>query len=75
MLMLKSEDLFGQSRETLGRVLQFLQLLPSWQPEPSALRDKRNKGKYKQDMEPATKRRLEAFFRPHNHKLYKFLGR
>jgi hypothetical protein len=45
MLVLKSEDLFEYPRETLERVLDFLEL-PDWEPEALDLGDKLNKGKY-----------------------------
>ena len=34
---------------------------------------KRNKGRY-EEMDPATRRRLEEYFEPHNKRLYNFLG-
>ena len=84
MLVLRSEDLFEHQRETLKRVLAFLEL-PAWEPEaagPQGLqspkfrnkRDKRNKGRYEENMGPATRRRLEEYFEPHNHRLYDYLG-
>ncbi len=73
MLVLKSEDFFERPRETLNLVLDFLDL-PDWEPEASELRDKVNKGKYEQKMDPATRRRLEDYFEPHNRRLYEFLG-
>jgi Sulfotransferase domain len=73
MLVLKSEDFFEHQQGTLKRVLDFLEL-PDWEPEASELRDKVNKGKYEQGMDPATRRRLEDFFEPHNQRLYEYLG-
>jgi hypothetical protein len=73
MLVLKSEDFFERPRETLKPVLDFLDL-PEWEPEASEFRDKVNKGKYEQKMDPATRRRLEDFFEPHNRRLYEYLG-
>jgi hypothetical protein len=55
MLILKSED--------------FL-YLPGWEPEAADLGDKVNRGKYDQGMSPEVRRRLEAFFEPHNQRLY-----
>jgi hypothetical protein len=73
MLVLKSEDFFERPRETLKPVLDFLDL-PEWEPEASELRDRVNKGKYEQKMDPAIRRRLEDYFEPHNRRLYEYLG-
>ncbi len=83
MLVLKSEDFFENPKETLKRAFDFLDL-PEWEiqaPEPRDGRDrdryernKRNKGTYEEGMDPATRRRLEEYFEPHNKRLYKFLG-
>jgi Sulfotransferase domain len=83
MLVLKSEDFFDNPRQSLKTVFSFLGL-PEWEvqvPEPRDTRDKdkyernkRNKGTYKEEMAPATRRRLEAFFEPHNKRLYEYLG-
>ena len=70
MLVLKSEDLFECTQDTIERVLEFLDL-PKWEPEAS---EKRNRGKYEQKMHPATRQRLEEYFEPHNEKLYEHLG-
>jgi hypothetical protein len=70
MLVLKSEDLFEHPEDILERVLDFLDL-PRWEPE--AL-EKRNKGEYEAEMEPATRQRLEEYFEPHNERLYEYLG-
>jgi hypothetical protein len=74
MLVLKSEDLFDDPRQTLETVLEFLGL-PEWEPDASALGNMRNTGSYKQKMDPATRRRLEEYFEPHNRRLYDFLGK
>ncbi len=73
MLVLKSEDFFERPVETLKVAMEFLDL-PEWEPEASELGDKRNKGKYEQRMDPATRRRLEEYFEPHNQRLYDYLG-
>ncbi len=70
MLVLKSEDFFERPWEALGRALDFLGL-PDWQPDTWEVR---NRGDYEQGMDPATRRRLEAYFRPHNKMLYELLG-
>jgi Sulfotransferase domain len=73
MLILKSEDFFERPVETLKVVLTFLDL-PDWQPEASELQQRRHAGTYKQKMDPSTRRRLEAYFEPHNQRLYEYLG-
>jgi Sulfotransferase domain len=70
MLVLKSEDFFERPTETLSRVLDFLDL-PGWQPEEAEVR---NRGTYTENMDPATRRRLEEYFEPHNRRLYEYLG-
>ncbi len=75
MLMLKSEELYESPAETLKVVLDFLEL-PEWEPEASEVMPKKqNKGGYEEGMEPETRRKLEEFFRPHNERLYEYLGR
>jgi hypothetical protein len=71
MLVLKSEDFFARLPQSLGTVLDFLGL-PEWEPEALEVR---NKGVYEQEMNPATRKRLEEFFEPHNQRLYEYLGR
>jgi len=73
MLVLKSEDFFERPREILKLVLDFLDL-PDWEPGASELRDKVNKGRYEQRMDPAIRRRLEEYYEPHNQRLYESLG-
>jgi hypothetical protein len=71
ILVLKSEDFFERPKETLKVVLNFLGL-PDWEPEAWEIR---KKGRYERGMDPATRRRLEEYFEPHNRRLYEFLGR
>jgi len=83
MLVLKSEDFFERPVETIKLALDFLDL-PEWEPEAVEFRNKRaedkyardklNKGDYGQRMDPATRRRLEEYFEPHNQRLYDYLG-
>jgi hypothetical protein len=74
MLVLKSEDFFEDPAETLEVVLDYLEL-PRWKlPEEVLERGKRNAGNYEQEMDPSTRRRLEAYFEPHNRRLYDLLG-
>ncbi len=73
MLVLKSEDFFERPVETLKIVLDFLGL-PEWEPGVWKRRQKCRAGRYKQKMDPATRRRLEDYFEPHNRRLYDYLG-
>jgi hypothetical protein len=74
MLVLKSENLFERTADTLKLVLDFLDL-PDWEPQTrEIIPKKRHKGKYKQQMDPATRQRLEEYFEPHNRRLYEYLG-
>jgi hypothetical protein len=70
MLVLKSEDFFESPQKTLTAVLDFLDL-PDWEPEAWESGKKR---RYEEEMDPATRRRLEEYFEPHNKRLYDFLG-
>ena len=72
MLILKSEDFFARPVETLKVVLTFLDL-PDWEPEASELQQRRHSGTYKQTMDPSTRQQLEAYFEPHNQRLYEYL--
>ncbi len=71
MLVLKSEDLYERTPDTLKLIQDFLHL-PHWQPEPRAL-TKKSKNKYPR-MNPATRQQLEDYFEPHNRRLYEYLG-
>jgi hypothetical protein len=73
MLILKSEDFFERPVDTIKVVLDFLGL-PEWEPEASNLQKKRNTREY-EGMDPATRRRLEEYFEPHNRRLYDYLGK
>ena len=70
MLVLKSEDFFERTHETLERVQDFLDV-PRWEAEAP---EQRNKGENEQEMHPATRQRLEEYFEPHNERLYKQWG-
>jgi len=70
MLVLKSEDFFERTTDTLKLVQSFLDL-SDWEPKTWEIH---KKGDYEQGMDPATRRRLEEFFEPHNRRLYEFLG-
>ena len=71
MLVVRSEDLFADSRQTLAEMLSFVGL-PAWNPK-SVQRSKK-----KRTAEPislGTRKWLEEFFEPHNRRLYELLGR
>jgi len=68
-LVLKSEDLFAEPSFVLQRVLKFLDL-PYW--EPKAYKPFK-RGKY-QRMDSTTRDELDRFFRPHNQRLYEYIG-
>jgi hypothetical protein len=70
MLVLKSEDFFERTTDTFKLVQDFLDL-PEWEPESWEIY---KKGDYKQKMNPATRGWLEAYFEPHNQRLYEYLG-
>lgn len=70
ILVLKSEDFFDHTWETLNLALDFLGL-PEWRPETWEVV---LKGGYEERMNPATRRRLEEYFEPHNRRLYEYLG-
>ncbi len=72
-LVLKSEDFFKSPHGTLKSVFGFLEL-PDWEPGVLDLHNKRNRGGYRRGMDPATRKRLEEFFEPHNRRLYEHLG-
>jgi hypothetical protein len=70
MLILEAERMFKQPAEVFAEVREFLEL-DLWQPRSFA---NLNSGRYKEPMMPITKARLEAYFAPHNRRLYDFLG-
>src|SRR5829696_7666593 len=73
MLVLKSEDFYKNTLQTL-KVIQDYLGLPDWKPEPSVLQmSPKRQNKYP-GINPATRRRLEEYFEPHNRRLYEYLG-
>jgi hypothetical protein len=70
LLVLHSEEFAAQPGEVFTRVLEYLNL-PSWQPHSFG---RSNQGQYANRMNPATRTQLLEYFRPHNERLYKFLG-
>jgi hypothetical protein len=69
ILILKSEDLFEHPIESLKFIWSFLDL-PDWEPESLKPRKKR---KYP-PMNPVTRQQLHTYFKPHNERLYEYLG-
>jgi hypothetical protein len=70
MLILRSEDLFDDAGGTLKILLDFLGL-PHWTPKtPASIPNKREYA----DLSPAIRQRLDEYFRPHNLRLYEYLG-
>ncbi len=69
MLVLKSEDLFNDTTNTLERVLDFL-ALPHWAPETYSIPNKREYT----GLDPLLRQRLDEYFEPHNQRLYRYLG-
>jgi hypothetical protein len=70
LLVLGSEDFFSNPSESLARILRHLGL-PDWELGDSWGTSK--KASYEK-MDPATRRRLEEYFAPHNRRLYQMLG-
>lgn len=69
ILVLKSENFYGHTIETLKLVQGFLGL-PYWELD---LQSHKTPYVY-EPMAPATRRRLEDFFESHNQRLYEYLG-
>jgi hypothetical protein len=69
LLVVKSENLFTRRLEVLEDVLRFLRLAPF----ESTLASPAGRATY-EPMDPATRRRLERFFAPHNERLYALLS-
>ena len=68
-LILRSEDFFKNPAQACQQIYRFLDL-PEWDP---GFYDNSNPGKY-DPMNPETRKRLDAFFRPHNQRLYEMVG-
>ena len=69
MLVLKSEDLFNDTANTLERMLDFLGV-PQWAPETYSIPNKREYT----DVSPLIRQRLDEYYKPHNQRLYEYLG-
>lgn len=68
-LILRSEDFYADPGATVGRVLEFLGL-PAW----DQIRYKKFNDASYPEMDPAMRKRLADVFRPHNRRLYEYLG-
>jgi hypothetical protein len=69
MLVLKSEDLFDDTTNTLERVLDFLEI-PHWTPETYSIPNKREYI----GVDPFVRQRLDEYYEPYNQRLYDYLG-
>ena len=73
-LILKSEDFYADSAATFKKVLTFLNL-PAVELEQEKQAYKLyNNNIYSSKMEPAMRKRLVEYFKPHNARLYELLG-
>jgi hypothetical protein len=70
LLVLCSEDLRRNPSGVLKTVLEFLEL-PAWQPR---VENSYGQAEYPK-MDSRMRSRLLEYFRPHNQRLYEFLGR
>jgi sulfotransferase family protein len=69
MLVLKSEDLFNDTTNALERVLDLLEI-PHWAPEAYSIPNKREYA----GVSPLMRQRLNEYYKPHNQRLYEYLG-
>jgi hypothetical protein len=69
MLIMKSEDLFSDTTKVLERMLAFLEI-PRWAPEKFFIPNKREYT----GVSPLTRQRLDEYYKPHNQRLYEYLG-
>ncbi len=69
MLILKSEDLFDDTANALERMLEFLDV-PHWAPETYSIPNKREYT----GVSPLIRQRLNEYYKPHNQRLYEYLG-
>ena len=74
MLVIQSEDFFRNQADTLKQVQRFLRL-PYREIEIPSRKTSRQATYEYEPMDLALRRRLEAFFEPHNRRLYHYLGR
>jgi hypothetical protein len=69
MLILKSEDLFNGTTNALEGILDFLEI-PHWVPETYSIPNKREYT----SVSPLIRQRLDEYYKPHNQRLYEYLG-
>lgn len=70
LCVLNTDDLYDRPEEVLRRAFEFLGLSYAAPREFKKL----NAAPPYPDMDPGTRARLEEYFRPHNQRLYEFLG-
>lgn len=71
LLILQSEKFFHDPAKKYLKVLDFLGI-PEWNPKEFKIF---KSGKYQEkNIDPKLRKKLSEFFRPHNEKLYEFLG-
>jgi hypothetical protein len=72
LLVLGSDDLFDRPEATLRQLFEFAGVDPSF---PIADLNARNAGGKRTAIDPAIRRDLDDYFRPHNERLYAVIGR
>lgn len=70
-LILKTEDMAADTPGTVDQVCRFLGIAEGGVTDFA----RSNVGGYKQEMNPETRAELDEYFRPHNERLYKMIGR
>ena len=74
LLVIRSEDLSNEPRETVSRALEFLGLDPAEAGRRLGESVRRNVGGYEVALDRSMRRRLDAYFEPHNERLRELLG-
>jgi hypothetical protein len=69
MLILKSEDLFNGTTNALESMMDFLEI-PHWAPETYSIPNKREYT----GVSHLIRQRLDKYYKPHNQRLYEYLG-
>ena len=70
--IIQSEEFLKNSEKIFQEVLEFLEI-SKWSPKEFVQYKKL--GNKRKEMKPETRKKLIEFFKPHNEKLYEFLGR
>lgn len=70
LLVLDSESFFLNPNDAISKICSFLEI-PEWQLESFEVY---NQNRYKEQMNPKTRKWLVSYFKPYNQKLYKLLG-